>query len=188
MSLTTLAAYTYTDSMPPLQDEIIDIVDEQNHVTGIGSKHAAHRAGLLHRTVIGEVRDPKGNIVLVRQSADRQDAGQFVVPVGGHVKFGETDDEALKRETLEEIGLRSFSFTFLDRFIYERHVIGRHENHYFIVYQIVADSRRFILGSEATEHRTFSIAELKGALIHTPEIFGASYLILLQRCFPELLS
>ena len=174
--------------MPHVHDEMIDVVDSRNLTTGMVSKHAAHRDGLLHRTVIGEVRDHAGNIVLVRQAHDRQDAGKFVVPVGGHVKSGETEEAALMRETFEEIGLSNFKFTFLDRFIYERHVIGRHENHYFIIYQIIADPNKFILGPEAVEHRTFTVSELKNALKNTPEIFGASYFALLGRCFPELLS
>jgi isopentenyl-diphosphate delta-isomerase len=168
-------------------DEVVDLVDPDNQPLRPVSKHAAHREGWLHRTVIGEVRDLQGNIVLVRQAADRQDAGQFVVPVGGHVRAGESEDTALEREAFEEIGLTGLSYRLLGRFIYERHVIGRHENHYFITYQIVLDPTQIVLGPEAVEHRSFAPAELKTALAQTPELFGASYIVLLERYFPSLL-
>ncbi len=169
-------------------DETVDLVDTENRPVRPISKHEAHRQGWLHRTVIGEVRDPQGNIVLVRQAADRQDAGQFVAPVGGHVRAGESEDDALRRETLEEIGLTGLSYRLLGRFIYERHVIGRHENHYFIVYQITADPAAIVLGPESVEHRTFTPAELKTALISTPESFGPSYFVLLEKYFRDLLG
>lgn len=170
-----------------MNDEIIDLVDTQNHIIRPVSKHEAHRRGWLHRTVIAEIRDPDGRIVLVRQAPDRQDPGQFVSPVGGHVQAGESEDEALKRETFEETGLSGFKFKLIGRFIYERHVIGRHENHFFIVYQVTADPAHIVLGPEAVEYRTFSDPELRTALKTTPELFGASYFALLEKYFPELL-
>ena len=173
--------------MPPSPDEMIDIVDKQNQVVRRDSKHAAHRHGWLHRTVLAAVRDPDGNIVLVRQASDRQDPGQFVVPVGGHVKAGETSEQALLREAQEEIGLPGVEHIFLDQFIYDRKVIGRHENHLFIVFQIVADPAHFVLGPEAVEHRSFSVPELKMALKNTPEMFGGSYHVLLQHFAPRIL-
>jgi len=35
---------------------------------------------------------------MVKQASDKQDAGQYVSPVGGHVTSGETDIEALKEK------------------------------------------------------------------------------------------
>lgn len=114
-----------------MTDELVDIIDATNTVLRSTSKKIAHEQGLLHRTVIGEVRDSKGNWLLVQQSQDRQDAGQLVSPVGGHVRSGETEVEALKRETLEEVGLTEFEFSHVGNFIFDRKVLGRHENHYF---------------------------------------------------------
>ena len=66
--------------------EIVDVVDGKDRVLYQTSKQDAHDKGLLHRTVISEIRDSKGNWILVRQAKDRQDAGQYVSPVGGHVR------------------------------------------------------------------------------------------------------
>ena len=85
--------------------ELVDVVDEQGTVLKIVPKQEAHRQGLLHKTVISEVIDSSGRWLLVKQSGERQDAGQFVSPVGGHVQAGETEVQALKREAEEEVGL-----------------------------------------------------------------------------------
>ena len=85
--------------------ELVDVVDEQGTVLKIVLKQEAHRQGLLHKTVISEVIDSSGRWLLVKQSGERQDAGQFVSPVGGHVQAGETEVQALKREAEEEVGL-----------------------------------------------------------------------------------
>lgn len=108
------------------------------------SKQEAHEQGLLYKTVISEVMDSQGRWLLVKQSKDRQDAGQYVSPVGGHVRAGETEIEALKREAYEELGLqKEFKYEYVSRAIYNRRVLGRQENHFFIMYTIYSDSFRF---------------------------------------------
>jgi isopentenyl-diphosphate delta-isomerase len=168
-------------------DELVDIVDGDCVALSSVLKTEAHKKGLLHRTVIAEVRDSKGNWLLVQQSPDRQDAGQFVSPVGGHVKAGETDEEALLRETLEEIGLTKFDYEHIGKFIFERHVIGRHENHYFVVYRIITDDD-LVLGDEAVAYRSFSEDALRAAIQETPALFGDAFYALLKQFYPHLLQ
>ena len=170
-----------------MADELIDVVDETNLVLRQAAKSHAHEHGLLHRTVIGEVYDRQGNIVLVMQASDRQDAGQYVSPVGGHAQAGETEDEALKREVLEEIGLRDFEYELVGRFIFNREVLGRRENHYFIVFRITADPADFVLGPEAVAHRTFAPAELRSLLQTQPDLFGGAQFAVINQLYPEML-
>lgn len=170
-----------------MAEEIVDIVDINCAVLDSIPKSLAHERGLLHRTVIGEVRRPNGDWVLVKQSGDRQDAGQYVSPVGGHAKAGESDEEALARETLEEIGLTTFDSEFVGKFVFERKVLGRHENHYFIVYKITTD-QDLLLGDEAVAYEIFPEDQLKDLLAAQPEMFGGAFFALLKQFYPHLLT
>ena len=121
--------------------EIVDIVDENNKVLYQVSKEEAHKKGLLHRTVIAEIIDSKGRWILAIPLGNRQDGGQCVSPVGGHVSSGETEEQALKRETFEEMGIKDFKFKLIGRKIFNRFVIGRQENHLFILFEIYTDDK-----------------------------------------------
>jgi isopentenyl-diphosphate delta-isomerase len=167
-------------------EEMIDIVDEQDVVLYQEKKMVAHQKGLLHRTVIGGVRDSQGHWVVVQQASGRQDAGQFVNPVGGHVQAGESNEEALKREALEEIGFNDFEYKYVGKFIFNREVIGRNEHHYFIVYEIYTD-KELRLSHEAVAYRAFSPQEYVQQLKENPVIFGAAHMAVLRQLYPELL-
>lgn len=155
-------------------DELVDIVDDELNVLHQATKLKAHSEGLLHKTVIAGVRNSKGQLILVKQASDRQDAGQFVSPVGGHVRVGESEEEALKREALEEIGLDEIEFRFLGQAIYNREVIGRKENHYFIYYEILTDEN-LKLGAESECFEHFSLEQIEKELEIYPAKYGAAY-------------
>lgn len=71
-------------------NEQVDVIDESGKVLKQALKTEAHTHGWLHKTVIGYLK--YGNEwALVRQASDRQDAGQLVAPVGGHVQAGESN-------------------------------------------------------------------------------------------------
>ena len=128
--------------------EVVDIVDKDLNILYQTTKQKAHEEGLLHKCVVAEVINSEGKMMLIRPYSHKQDAGQYVSPVGGHVTAGETDEEALKREVEEEIGIKSFKHTLKGKAIFDRHVLGRHENHYFILYEIFTDEAPQ-LGDEA---------------------------------------
>lgn len=154
--------------------EIVDIVDENLNILYQAPKQEAHEKGLLHKTVIAQLVDSKGDMILVKQNSDKQDAGQYVSPVGGHVSAGESDEDALKREAMEEAGVSDFEFQLKGKAIYNRHVIGRHENHYFIMYEIRTNQEP-VLNEESVSYKKFSKEELKQALKDNPEMFGAAF-------------
>ena len=45
--------------------------------------------------------------------------GYWDTSVGGHVSPGESPEEALKRETFEELGLKEFTYKFIRKYIWE---------------------------------------------------------------------
>ncbi len=170
------------------QDELVDIVDENGDFVKTVAKREAHEKGLLHKTVIGEIIDSKGRWLLVKQAKDKQDAGQYVSPVGGHMTSGETDVETLKREADEEAGLvEEFKYEFVGRKIFNRHVIGRHENHFFIMYKIFSNKEPSI-NNESDSYKYFTEEELKKELKENPKMFGDAFNFVVQSFFPHLLS
>lgn len=169
------------------EEEIVDIVDERGRVLYPLTKVEAHQKGLLHKTVIAEVRDSKGRWLLIEQAPHKQDAGQYVSPVGGHVKSGESEEEALKREAMEEIGLENFEYELVGRKIFNRTVLGRHENHYFIVFKITTDEP-LKLGDEAVGYKAFEEEYLQKELEANPNKFGGAFFFVVENFYPHLLS
>jgi 8-oxo-dGTP pyrophosphatase MutT (NUDIX family) len=169
-----------------MADEMVDIVDQHNSVIDVSLKSKAHELGLLHRTVIAEVINAKGEWLLVKQSSTRQDAGQYVSPVGGHVQAGESEEDALKREAFEEIGIRVKEYNRIGQSIFNRKVLNRTENHMFIVYEIHMDAD-ILLNSESESYRWFSKNELQKEFTSQPTLFGDAFHFVVKTFYPNLL-
>ncbi len=134
-----------------MQDELVDIVDENMNFLKIVPKGEAHSSGLLHKCVIGMVIDSQGRYLLVKQSKGRQDPGQYVAPAGGHVSAGEENETALKREVFEELGIANFKYEFMGWDIFNREVLGRKENHLFLIYKVFSDQEP-VLNDEGEDY------------------------------------
>lgn len=168
-------------------DEQVDVVDEKNIVLRSVSKTQAHKEGLLHRTVISQYINAKREWVLVRQASDRQDAGQFVSPTGGHVQSGETEDDAVKREAMEEMGVDAIDLKPVGKAIFRRTVGWKDENHYFVAYEIYGEKDP-VLNHESVEWRRFTEDELRSELRAHPDIFGAAFHFIIDQFYPQLKS
>ncbi|HZM64381.1 MAG TPA: NUDIX domain-containing protein [Candidatus Saccharimonadales bacterium] len=169
-----------------MADELVDIVDESGRVLRQVLKTQAHADGSLHKTVIGCLRNGD-TWYLVKQASDRQDAGQLVNPVGGHVQADESDVDALLRECEEEIGTRNITYTEIGRARFHRQVIGRDENHLFIVYELWTDDP-IVLNHEAESIHGFKADDLKQKIATQPTLFGDAYYFVLENFYPEFLS
>jgi len=165
--------------------EMVDVVDEAGNVLYSILKTETHKNGLLHRTVIGEVRNSMGDIMVVEQAGDRQDPGQYVNPVGGHVSAGESEEEALIRETFEELGLKDVSYQLVGRAVFNRKVLNRIENHLFCLYRITTDEDPN-LGPEAVSFKWFTKEEYSKSLKENPEMFGAAHHFVLNKFHSDL--
>lgn len=166
-------------------EESVDIVDEQNQVLYQANKSAAHQKGLLHRIILAEIRDSHGNFIFVKQAADRQDPGRFVSPVGGHIQAGESELDALKREAAEEVGFTNFTHKRTGQITYHRQVIGRDENHLFILYEIYSDSEP-VLNHESVDYVRLSPDEVVRVLQTNPDMFGPPLHFVLKNFYPDI--
>ena len=121
---------------------------------------------------------------MVKQSASRQDPGQFVSPVGGHVQAGENLESALMRETKEELGLAKFQFKYIGKYTFNRKIRQHIENHFFIVFEIYSDQTP-ILNEESQSYRKFTLNELKKLLKTKPQLFGAAFHIVVEKIYGD---
>ncbi|WP_329351425.1 NUDIX domain-containing protein [Streptomyces sp. NBC_01261] len=102
-------------------DEILDIVDENDRVTGQSPRGEAYAQGLRHRAVFIRTRDAAGRVFVHRRTPTK-----LVFPslydmfVGGVVGAGESYDDAALREAEEELGVSGLPRpTFLFKFLYD---------------------------------------------------------------------
>ncbi len=85
--------------------ERLDVVDEDNEVIGTEFRDVVHEKGLPHRTVMFFVLDERGRILVTKRTANKNFfPGYWSIVLGGHVKAGESYEEALVTEMEEELG------------------------------------------------------------------------------------
>ena len=89
-----------------MTEEIFDVVNERDEVTGQRTRKEVHRLGLWHRAVHVLVFDSRGRVFLQKRSLnkDRQ-PGLWDSSASGHLDCGESYDACAVRELREEIGL-----------------------------------------------------------------------------------
>lgn len=165
--------------------EFVDAINEHNETIAQVSKEDAHAKGILHRCVIAEVKNSNGEWLLVKQSADRQDAGKLVSPVGGHVKAGESPDHALKRETMEELNIVPTAFQFIGSKIFNRKTRGKIENHLFMLYEISSEDIP-VLNAESESFEYFSEKQIQKIYHENSSDFGDAFIFVLREFYPQL--
>ena len=96
-------------------DEMLTQVTDGDEVLGPVLRSLVHgNPSLIHRSVHILVVSPEGRLLLQKRSM-RKDTqpGKWDTSVGGHVGFGQSYEEAARREAEEELGLRPEMLSFL---------------------------------------------------------------------------
>jgi isopentenyldiphosphate isomerase len=90
-----------------MKEEIFDVVNDRDEVTGRQPRSEVHRLGLMHRATHVLVFNRRGQVFLQKRSMqkDRQ-PGLWDSSASGHVDSGEEYDDCVVRELREELGLR----------------------------------------------------------------------------------
>lgn len=95
-------------SRPDHANEILDVVDENDHVIGNAVRSDVHRLALRHRAAHVLVFDDSGHLLLQRRALHKDvNPGLWDTSAAGHVEQGESYESAARRELLEELGIRA---------------------------------------------------------------------------------
>lgn len=89
-------------------EEYFYVVDEDDNIIGKAPRSECHKRRLIHRSVYIVVLNDKGEIFLQRRSLNKDlYPGYYACSVSGHVEYGESYEEAARREMLEELGIEA---------------------------------------------------------------------------------
>jgi isopentenyldiphosphate isomerase len=103
------------------REEWLPIVDGKGRTIGKATRRRCHGGSrLLHPVVHLHVTGPSGEIYLQKRGKNKALLpGKWDTAVGGHVSAGESIEEALKRESLEELGITRLTARFLGSYLWE---------------------------------------------------------------------
>lgn len=87
-------------------DEVFDVVDDSNEVTGQATRAEVHEKGLKHRAVHVFVVNGKSEMLLQQRSVLKDvHPGKWGSSAAGHLDAGESYEVAARRELGEELGI-----------------------------------------------------------------------------------
>lgn len=158
--------------MADSDEELLDIVDRLDNVTGITTKKQAHNKGYIHRVVAIYVLSIDGKLYVQRVGKNKL----YDHSVGGHVSRGETYEEAAKREVREELGLLQ-PLVSLGK-IYSDEV-DRHPNyrHIYAIYKCEARAGwKFVPNEEVKDIEALPIKQVVGLMKTRSSLFTTGFL------------
>ena len=110
--------------MPPISEqaavkmELLYHVREDDSVVGPVERKRAHSEGILHRAGMVFLKHSDGRVLVQRRSKTKDTfPDSYDSSCSFHVRFGETYDEAARRELAEETGIIS-PLTYLGKFVH----------------------------------------------------------------------
>jgi len=101
--------------------ELFPIVDDQGNVTGSVTRGEAHSGKrILHPVVHLHLFNSAGELYLQRRPLWKDiQPGKWDTACGGHMAYGETAEEALRREVSEELGIDDFIPVPLGHYVFD---------------------------------------------------------------------
>lgn len=103
------------------KEELFPVVDEKGNILGAATRGKCHNGSkLLHPVVHLHVFNDKGELYLQKRPEWKDiQPGKWDTAVGGHIDLGENVEQALKRETREELGITDFDYESITSYIFE---------------------------------------------------------------------
>lgn len=104
-----------------MKEEWFPLVNEEGETIGKATRKECHSGSKkLHPVVHLHIFNEAGELYLQKRSMDKDiQPGKWDTAVGGHIDYGETVEEALRREVREEVGITGFTPQFITRYVFE---------------------------------------------------------------------
>lgn len=157
------------------QEEWFPLVTPEGATVGKATRKECHSGSkLLHPVVHLHVFNPQGELYLQKRSMRKDiQPGKWDTAVGGHVDYGESTEDALRREVREELGITEFAPEKLGSYVFKSAIEKELVNSYKTVYtgNITPDKE------ELEDGRFWSREEIREAIgkgIFTPN-FESEY-------------
>lgn len=154
-------------------EEVFDVVDANDQVIGCNTRSEVHRKNLLHRSVHAIVVNESGEVFLQLRGPHRDNnPNLWDSSVAGHLQSGEDYDQAMIRETEEEIGIR------LDgppKKLFKLEASPTTDYEFCWIYKIVNNGPFEIDANEAVKGCWFSPRELDSWIDGSPEELTACF-------------
>ena len=160
-------------------EELFDVVDEQDQVTGQLPRREVHRLGLRHRSVHILVRNRAGQVFLQKRSMAKDlFPGTWDSSAAGHVGAGEDYDGTALRELEEEIGCRPTKP--LQRLfkIEAREETGQE---FVWVYRAESEGPFTLQPDEIDSGAWFTVAEIDRWLVERPQEIAPAFVFIWPR-------
>lgn len=151
-------------------EEWFPIVNEDGAVTGRAPRSVCHdgKSMLLHPVVHLHLFNKDGKLFLQKRSLQKDiQPGRWDTSVGGHLAPGETIEDALKRETMEEIGIKDITPQFIHRYVWK----SSHERELVFSFITVSEKVPEFDKHEIDEGRFWTLDEISKSIgrgIFTP--------------------
>ena len=112
-----------------MRTEWFPLVNEEGETIGKATRKECHSGSkLLHPVIHLHIFNKDGDLYLQKRSMNKDiQPGKWDTAVGGHIDYGESVEEALRREVREELGITDFTPVFIKRYIrvFHREGIGK---------------------------------------------------------------
>ena len=104
------------------QNELLPIVNEAGKVIGKATRKECHsNPKLIHPVVHCWLFNTKGEVLWQQRSLQKDTSpGKWDMSCGGHIQYGESPQDTLRRELAEELGLTNIDPTFVCKFLYKK--------------------------------------------------------------------
>jgi len=144
------------------EKELFPLVDEEGRVIGKATRGECHNGSrLLHAVVHLHVFNSRGEVYLQKRPEWKDiQPGKWDTAVGGHIDYGETPEEALRREVREELGITGFVPERMGQYVFD----SRRERELVYVNKTVYDGPVHPSATELDGGRFWTMAEICDAI------------------------